>query len=102
MTSHATHDKFCILGAGPSGLTVAKNFRQHGIACDVIEREDDVGGNWYYGAASSSVYQSAHLISSKPLTEYTDYPMPRYLPDFPGQQEVLDYLRSYARTFDLY
>lgn len=95
-------DKFCIIGAGSSGLAAAKNLKQHGIPFDVIEREDDVGGNWYFGKPHSSVYRSTHLISSKPLTEYTDFPMPASYPNFPSHAQVWEYLRSYARAFDLY
>lgn len=95
-------DRYCIVGAGSSGLTVLKNFRQSGIACDCIEREDDVGGNWYYGRPASSVYASTHLISSKRLTEYTDFPMPADYPEFPSHRQAWDYLRNYARHFRLY
>lgn len=95
-------DRFCIIGAGSSGLTAAKNLREQGLACDVLEREDDVGGNWYFGKPHSSVYRSVHLISSKPMTEYTDYPMPAEYPDYPGHAQVWEYLRSYARHFGLY
>ena len=35
------------------------------IAFDCLEREDDVGGNWYYGKPHSSDYRSTRLISSK-------------------------------------
>jgi len=93
---------YCIVGAGTSGLAVAKNFLQSGIGFDCYEREDDVGGNWYFGRPHSSVYRSTHLISSKPLTEYTDFPMPREYPDYPNHQQVFDYIRSYARHFGLY
>jgi len=48
-------EKFCIIGGGPSGPTVAKNFLQQGIPFDLFEREDDAGGNWYFGKPSSSV-----------------------------------------------
>ena len=94
--------KYCIIGAGPSGLTVAKNFRQRGIPFDCFEREDDVGGNWYYGRASSCVARSTHMISSKPLTEFVDFPMPDDYPHFPSQGQAWEYLNSYARRFDLY
>lgn len=94
-------DKFCILGAGSSGLAAAKNFLQAGIPFDCLEREDDVGGNWYYGKPASSVYRSTHLISSKKLTEYTDFPMPEEYPHFPSHQQAWEYLRSYARHFGL-
>lgn len=94
--------KYCIVGAGSSGLAAAKNFKQAGVAFDCLEREDDVGGNWCYGKPQSSVYRSTHLISSKPLTEYTDFPMPADYPDYPGHEQVWEYLRSYARAFGLY
>lgn len=102
MARMETRDKYCIVGAGPSGLTVAKNFRQRSIPCDVLEREDDVGGNWYYGTQASSVYASTHLISSKRMTEFVDFPMPKEFPPYPSHRQALDYLRAYARHFDLY
>jgi hypothetical protein len=98
----ATAERFCILGAGSSGLAVAKNFREMGIPFDCLEREDNIGGNWYYGTSASSVYRSTRLISSKPLTEYTDFPMPEHYPDHPDQDMVWRYLRSYAEHFELY
>ena len=98
----STANRFCILGAGTSGLAVAKNFLAGGIPFDCLEREDDIGGNWYFGSPASSVYASTHLISSKRLTEYTDFPMPDHYPEYPGWRLVFDYLRDYARTFGLY
>lgn len=102
MVPMETSEKYCILGAGASGLAVAKTFAQQGIPFDAFEGEDDVGGNWYYGRQSSSVYASCHLISSKRMTEYTDFPMPKSYPPYPSHRQALDYLRSYARHFDLY
>lgn len=93
--------KYCIIGAGSSGLTAAKNLKQLGISYDIFEREDDIGGNWYYGMPNSSVYRSTHLISSKPLTEYTDFPMPQDYPDYPSHAQVLEYFRAYAHHFDI-
>jgi cation diffusion facilitator CzcD-associated flavoprotein CzcO len=94
--------KYCIVGAGPSGLTAAKNLLAAGIGCDVYEREDDVGGNWYFGKPASSVYRSTHLISSKRLTEFVDYPMPKSIPVYPNHFQVHEYMKDYARNFDLY
>ncbi len=95
-------EKIAVVGAGSSGLAVAKNLRQAGIACEVIERENDVGGNWYYGKPASSVCESTHLISSKRLTEYTDFPMPEEFPEYPSHRQAWDYLRAYAGHFGLY
>ena len=95
-------EMICVLGAGSSGITVLRNLLQEGIAAQCLEREDEIGGNWYYGKPASSVYQSTHLISSKRLTEYPDFRMPAEYPPFPSHQQVLEYLRSYARHFGLY
>jgi cation diffusion facilitator CzcD-associated flavoprotein CzcO len=89
-------EKFAIVGAGPVGLAVAKALKQNQIAYDQFEADDDVGGNWYHG-----VYRTAHIISSKLTTEYPDYKMPAHYPDFPSAQQMLDYLRDYARHFKL-
>ncbi len=94
-------EKYCVIGAGTSGLTVVKNLLAHGIAVDCFEREDNAGGNWYYGRPCSSVYRSTHLISSKLLTEYPDFPMPEDWPEYPSHEQALEYLRSYAQHFGL-
>jgi Flavin-binding monooxygenase-like len=41
------------------------------------------------------------LISSKRLTEFTDFPMPADYPEYPSHSEAWEYLRSYARHFRL-
>ncbi len=105
LAQHSPQDfrsKYCIVGGGSSGLAAAKHLLTRGIEFDCLEREDDVGGNWYYGKPHSSVYRSTHLISSKPLTEYVDFPMPAEYPDYPSHEQVWQYLRSYARHFNLY
>jgi len=93
---------YCIVGAGPSGLTVLKNLVEHGFAAEAIEREDDVGGTWYFGKPGSSVCRSTHLVSSKRLTEFTDFAMPDSYPHYPSHEQALAYLRDYARHFGLY
>jgi len=94
--------KYCIVGAGSSGITAAKNLKELNIPFDVLEREDDIGGVWYYGKPQSSMYKSVHTISSKLMTQYLDYPMPDDYPDYPNHEQICVYLRSYAQHFDLY
>src|SRR5436309_2102197 len=94
--------KYCIVGAGSSGITAAKNLKELNIPFDIFEREDDIGGVWYYGKPHSSIYKSVHTISSKLMTQYVDYPMPDDYPDYPNHEQICAYLRSYARHFDLY
>ncbi|XXX80198.1 NAD(P)-binding domain-containing protein [Sorangium sp. So ce134] len=88
--------KHAIIGAGFSGLGVARAFKRGGIPFDAFEADDDVGGNWYHG-----VYETVHIISSRRTTEYSDFPMPDDYPDFPSAAQVLDYLRAYADRFGL-
>lgn len=102
MSADDRSEKFCIVGAGSSGLAAAKAFAEAGIPFDCLEREDDVGGNWYYDRPHSSVYASTHTISSKRLTEYVDFPMPAEYPEYPHHRQVWEYLKSYARKFGLY
>lgn len=102
MTVLDHRDKYCIIGAGASGITAAKNLKALNIPFEMIEREDEIGGNWYYGKQSSSAYKSTHLISSKKMTQYTDFPMPANYPDYPNHAQVLAYLRDYGRAFGLY
>ena len=90
-----------IIGAGSSGLAAARHFLTQGFDVHVFEREDDLGGNWHYGKACSRVYRSTHTISSKPGTEFPDFPMPRDYPDYPHHSQILAYLKSYAEHYKL-
>ncbi|MGH3341890.1 MAG: flavin-containing monooxygenase [Carbonactinosporaceae bacterium] len=92
---------FCVIGAGSSGLAAVKNLREYGFDVECFEREADVGGNWNARAGHSRVYASTHTISSKPFTQYPDFPMPDQWPDYPHHSHLLEYLRSYCRHFGL-
>jgi cation diffusion facilitator CzcD-associated flavoprotein CzcO len=91
----------CVVGAGPSGLVAVKNLKECGFGVDCYERETGVGGGWNWRHDRSPVYGSAHLISSKPFTQYPDFPMPDEWPDYPHHSQVLSYLERYADHFDL-
>ncbi len=94
-------ERVLVVGAGSSGLAAAKNLRERGLAVDVVEREDDLGGNWNFGKSGSRVYESTQMISSKPFTQYPDFPMPDDAPDYLHHSQVLAYLRRYAHHFGL-
>jgi len=99
--SDSYRDTYCVIGAGTCGLAAARNLHARGIPVQVLEEQDSLGGNWYYGSPNSSMYDSAHLISSKRLGSYTDFPMPDDYPDYPGHRHVLAYLQSYAAEHGL-
>jgi cation diffusion facilitator CzcD-associated flavoprotein CzcO len=93
---------YCVIGAGAAGLAMARQLKASSIPFEVLEREEDVGGIWNAGLPHSPVYRSTHLISSKPLTQFPDFPMPEEYPDYPNHIQALEYLRSYARAHGLY
>lgn len=94
--------RVCVIGAGPSGITAAKNLLQVGIRNLVIyERGDQVGGNWVFSPrlSHSSVFETTHIISSKKMSQYQDFPMPDHYPDYPSHRQILAYFQSYAEYF---
>ncbi len=91
----------CVIGAGPAGLAVCRALSQFGIDFECVERESDLGGNFNVANSRSSVYRSTHLLSSKKMSEFPDFPMPQSYPPCPSHTLVLDYFREYARTFSL-
>lgn len=94
--------RVAVIGAGPSGITAAKNLLQVGLKSIVVfEKGDGVGGNWIYSPrlSHSSVFETTHIISSKRLSQYEDFPMPRDYPDYPSHRQLLDYFRAYADHF---
>ncbi|MER7165990.1 NAD(P)-binding domain-containing protein [Micromonospora sp. NPDC000207] len=94
-------DTVCVIGAGASGLAALKNLREHGFGVDCYERETGVGGAWNWRHDRSPVYASTHLISSRPLTQFPDFPMPDDWPDYPHHAQLLSYFERYADHFDL-
>lgn len=92
---------YCVIGAGASGLAVAKNFKQRGIPFECLEREADIGGVWNFDTPSGVVYETTHMLSSKEHTAFEDFPMPDDYPMYPCHRLSLDYLRRYAEQFGL-
>lgn len=96
--------KVAIIGAGCSGITAIKNLLQAGVKNLVcFEQNDQVGGNWIFTqqVSHSSVCETTHIISSKKMSAYEDFPMPDDYPDYPSHSQVLGYFQSYAKHFGL-
>ena len=91
----------CIIGAGPCGLLAARAFRLAGIPYEQFERHSDVGGIWDIDNPGSSMYESAHFISSKYTSGFFGFPMPDDFPDYPNHAQLLSYIRSFADAFGL-
>lgn len=92
--------RYAIIGAGPSGLAAARALQKQGVAVDGFEASHGVGGLWDITNPRSTVYESAHLISSRTTTEFAEFPM-RSRVDYPGHRELQRYFQAYADHFSL-
>ena len=96
--------KVAVIGAGCSGITAIKNLKEAGVQhIMAYEQNDQIGGNWVFSVreSHSSVCETTHIISSKNLSAYRDFPMPEDYPDYPSHQQVLAYFKAYAKKFEV-
>lgn len=100
-TTTDTRAQIALIGAGPSGLAAARNLQKAGLAFQGFEAHTDVGGLWNIDNPRSTVYESAHLISSKHTTEFTEFPMRPEVADYPSHRDMRQYFFDFAEHFGL-
>lgn len=101
MQTPDTRQQIALIGAGPSGLAGARNLQKLSLPFQGFETHSDVGGLWNIDNPRSTVYESAHLISSKHTTEFSEFPMRDEVADYPSHRELRRYFSDYAEHFDL-
>jgi cation diffusion facilitator CzcD-associated flavoprotein CzcO len=84
-----------IVGAGAAGLATAACLKQIGVPSIILEAGDDIATTW------RSLYDRLHLHTIKRLSGLPGYPMPAKAPRYLPRDEMVAYLRDYARRFDL-
>ena len=84
-----------VIGAGPAGLAVAACLRREGIPFTILERGSAVGSSW------RRHYDRLHLHTDKAHSALPYLPFPRDRPRYPSRDQVVDYLESYGRHFEL-
>jgi cation diffusion facilitator CzcD-associated flavoprotein CzcO len=91
----------CIIGAGSSGVAVAKALKDRALRFDCFEIGSDIGGMWRYENDNglSSAYAILHIDTSRENLGYSDFPIPPHLPDFLSHREFLGHLEAYADHF---
>ncbi len=88
--------RYCVIGAGAAGISALQQLRQAGYEVDCYEKTDRVGGHWH------TDYDALHLITSRDMTHFEDFPMPAHYPHFPRRDQVRAYLESYAEAHGHY
>lgn len=90
-----------VIGAGSSGVAVAKALKERGLDITVFEAGSDIGGMWRYenDNGMSSAYRSLHIDTSRRNLGYPDFPIPADQPDFLSHAQVLAWLEAYADRF---
>jgi dimethylaniline monooxygenase (N-oxide forming) len=91
----------CLIGAGSSGIAVAKALHEHGVPFDCIEASDRVGGNWVFNNNNgmSAAYRDLHINTSRDRMAYSDFPMPADYPDYPHHSQIAAYFDTYVDHF---
>ncbi|MEU4403620.1 SDR family NAD(P)-dependent oxidoreductase [Streptosporangium sp. NPDC023963] len=87
-----------VVGGGAAGIAAVKALVEAGLPVLGVERAASLGGLWRLDADTAS-YEGLRLNTSKPRTEFSDFPMPAEWPDYPDRGQMLEYLRSYADRF---
>jgi cation diffusion facilitator CzcD-associated flavoprotein CzcO len=97
----STFPTTAIIGAGSSGIAVAKALHERGLPFVCFEASDRVGGNWVFENKNgmSAAYRDLHINTSRARMEYSDFPMSTSYPDFPHHTQVAAYFDSYVDHF---
>lgn len=103
MSTDRSAPSICIIGAGSSGVTVAKALKERGLAFDCFEKGSDIGGMWRYENDNglSSAYQCLHIDTSRQNLGYSDFPIGGDQPDYLSHAAFLRHLEAYADHFGI-
>jgi cation diffusion facilitator CzcD-associated flavoprotein CzcO len=84
-----------IVGAGPAGLAVGACLRRAGVDFVMLERESQLAPSW------RRHYLRLHLHTVKRLSSLPFVPFPENYPRYVPRAQMVEYLDSYAKRFDL-
>lgn len=84
-----------VIGGGQSGLACGFYLRRTGLDYVILDDQETCGGSWNH------VWDSVTLFSTSEQSSLPGWMMPPSRGDFPGKQEVIDYLCKYEKRYQL-
>ena len=96
-SKNASGDRFdvAVIGGGQAGLAMGYFLARQGRRFTILEASDSIGAAW------RSRWDSLVLFTSRRYDSLPGLPLPGDPDGYPGRDEVIDYLESYASTFEL-
>ncbi|XP_038206504.1 senecionine N-oxygenase-like [Zerene cesonia] len=101
----------CVIGAGYSGLAVARYMKELGVNFRVFEASGNFGGQWRfdpkvgndeYGVPIfTSTYKNLRTNTPRQTMEYSGFPFPDSTPTYPTNTCFYKYLKSFVKQFQL-
>jgi putative flavoprotein involved in K+ transport len=90
-------DRFevAVIGAGQAGLAMGYFLAREGRRFTILEASDSIGPAW------RSRWDSLVLFTPRRYDSLAGLPFPGDPDGYPGREEVIHYLESYASTFEL-
>lgn len=84
-----------IIGSGQAGLSVGRYLKESGRPFVILEKEERIGESW------RNRYDSLVLDSFAKYTRLEDFPFPGDPMHHPRKDEVIEYLKSFAKNCDI-
>lgn len=93
-----TAPRTAVVGGGAAGIATVKALLATGVPVVGFEQAPELGGLWRLDEGTAA-YEGLTLNTSKPRTQFADFPMPVEWPDYPTRGQLLGYLQDYADRF---
>ena len=101
----ARQKQIAVVGAGVSGVVAVKSCVEAGMVPTCYELTADIGGVWNVddpsGMKRVSATKTTMFNTSKEMSCFSDFPMPKQYPNYGNYQTYTQYLKDYIDHFDL-
>src|SRR3970040_2253982 len=84
-----------LIGAGKSGLATGYQLARRGLPFVILDAGERVGDSW------RKRWESLRLFTPARYDSLPGMPFPAPASTYPTNDEIADYLESYAKSFDL-